>query len=431
MSVQELFDEMEPPMPPILGVETLRLSKKTFPPLDECVASIEKEQDNTVVLVSGDSLTPTPVAWLWKDWLALKKLHILAGMPGQGKTTIAISMAAIITAGGRWPDGTSVESGNVIFWSGEDDPQDTLVPRLHAAGADVRRCHFLVGARLRGEEVPFEPAKHLSMLRSKVDELGGIKLLVVDPVVSAVTGDSHKNAEVRRSLQPLVELASDCNCAVLGITHFAKGGQGSDPAQRVVGSVAFSAVARVVLVAAKIQGEEGEDLRVLARAKSNIGPDEGGFEYCLEQVQVCDGISASRIAWVQAVEGSARELLTDPGAVAEERVTSRSDLPMLLWSELRSGPTKSKTVEEELVSQGYTPKQVRTAREKMGIKAQKSGADGSWYWALPYDFQPKKEWLQAVEYVQGALKDAQDAHPLRLGKLGALGKPGAEGEEIL
>ena len=116
----------------------------------------------------------------------------------------------------------------------------------------------------------------MAILQEQVDQIGGIKMLIVDPVVSAVAGDSHKNTEVRRALQPLVDLAADCQCALLGITHFSKGGQGSDPSQRVIGSVAFTAVARVVLVAAKVKSEDGEDTRILARSKSNIGPDDGG-----------------------------------------------------------------------------------------------------------------------------------------------------------
>ena len=65
--------------------------------------------------------------------------------------------------------------------------------------------------------------------------------------MSAVAGDSHKNTEVRRALQPIVDLASRLDAAVLGITHFSKGGAGGDPAARVVGSVAFTAVAAVWL----------------------------------------------------------------------------------------------------------------------------------------------------------------------------------------
>ncbi|WP_155402821.1 AAA family ATPase, partial [Ralstonia solanacearum] len=92
-----------------------------------------------VILVNGADLKPQPVRWLWRDWLALGKLHILAGAPGQGKTTIALAFAATVTSGGRWPDGSRCGPGNVLVWSGEDDPADTLLPRLLAAGGDRGR----------------------------------------------------------------------------------------------------------------------------------------------------------------------------------------------------------------------------------------------------------------------------------------------------
>ena len=112
-----------------------------------------------VVLVNGSDLTPEPVRWLWEYWLALGKLHILAGAPGQGKTTIAIACMATATIGGRWPDGSRCEAGNVLMWSGEDDPADTLLPRLMAAGADRSKCYFVQGTRLDGELQPFDPAR--------------------------------------------------------------------------------------------------------------------------------------------------------------------------------------------------------------------------------------------------------------------------------
>ena len=160
-----------------------------------------------VVLINGSTLTPQPVRWLWEYWLALGKLHILAGAPGQGKTTIAIAAMATVTIGGRWPDGTRCEPGNVLMWSGEDDPADTLLPRLMAAGADPARCYFVGGTRIDDELQAFDPARDMAALELQAQLIGGIKLLVVDPVVSAVAGDSHKNTEVRRALQPLVDLS--------------------------------------------------------------------------------------------------------------------------------------------------------------------------------------------------------------------------------
>lgn len=346
--------------------------------------SAEPVPADAVILARGSDLKPVPVAWLWRYWLALKKLHILAGAPGQGKTTIAIAMAATVTVGGRWPDGTRCEAGNVLIWSGEDDPADTLLPRLLAAEGDATRCYFVEGARRSGEVVPFDPARDLALLRDKIEQIGGISLLIVDPVVSAVTGDSHKNTEVRRALQPLVDLADACSCAVLGITHFSKGGQGGDPSQRVVGSVAFTAVARVVMVAAKVKGdEEGQDARILARSKSNIGPDDGGFQYHLDQCEPLPGIPASRIAWGKAVDGTARELLTDPDE-PEAEGTERSALDSaseFLVEVLKDGSAPSKYVQEQAKAAGISWITVRRASDSLGVK--KRPLNGAWYWFRP------------------------------------------------
>src|SRR6201987_5103761 len=100
-------------------------------------------------------------------------------------------------------------------------------------------------------------------------------MVTIDPVVSAVIGDGHKNAEVRRSLQPLSDMAERLGVVVLGITHFTKGTSGKDPIERVTGSLAFGAAARLVMVTVrpKDQGEK----RYIIRGKSNIGPSGGGF----------------------------------------------------------------------------------------------------------------------------------------------------------
>lgn len=336
---------------------------------------------NGVILVNGADLTPEPVAWLWRHWLALGKLHILAGAPGQGKTTIAVAVAATVTVGGSFPDGTPCEAGNVLIWSGEDDPADTLLPRLIAAGADKARVFFITGARVDGQPSPFDPARDMVQVLSAAEGIGGVSLLIVDPVVSAVAGDSHKNGEVRRALQPLVDLAGACRCAVLGISHFSKAGQGQDPTQRVVGSVAFSAVARVVWVAAKVHSEDGEDRRILARSKSNIGPDNGGFEYRLEQVEALPGIEASCVTWGAAVEGTARELLTDPSHPGADG--PRADAAEFLREALCEGPTPVKTIQAEASEAGHTWRTIQRAADGMFVIKKKGGMEGGWYWQLP------------------------------------------------
>lgn len=337
---------------------------------------------STVVLTCGTDLTPEPVQWLWPDWLALGKFHLLAGAPGQGKTTIAMGMAATVTIGGRWPDGSRCAAGHVLIWSGEDDYKDTLLPRLLAAGVDRSRVFFVDGTRTGGVVRPFDPSTDTRTLKEAIQQIGSVRLIVIDPVSTAVAGDSHKNTEVRRGLQPLVDLATTINAALLGITHLSKGGQGSDPAQRVIGSIAFTAVARVVLVAARVKGEDGADKRILARSKSNIGPDNGGFEYHLAQVEALPGIDASRIEWGQAVEGSARDLLTDPSA--QDDGIDHADAVGLLKAELTPDCWTGMTLATQpLKDAGFTKKQIWNASKKLNVVRKKGGMGGGWYWRLP------------------------------------------------
>lgn len=340
----------------------------------------------TVVLVNGADLRPEPVMWLWPGWLALGKLHILAGAPGQGKTTIALAAAATVTSGGRWPCGARCEPGNVLIWSGEDDPADTLLPRLIASGADRGRCYFVHGTRVDGELIPFDPASHMTALEEQAHAIGGVRLLIVDPVVSAVAGDSHKNTEVRRALQPLVDLGARLGAAVVGISHFSKGGAGSDPASRVVGSIAFTAVARVVLVAAKVKGDDGDDKRILARGKSNIGPDDGGFEYVIEQAEPLPGIHASYVQWGASVAGTARELLREPDeatAATDEREAGAVESACeFLRDVLEGGITPSKRVQEEAKAAGVSWASVRRASDVLNVKKRR-GEGGLWYWQMP------------------------------------------------
>lgn len=342
---------------------------------------------STVVLTCGADLKPQPVQWLWPNWLALGKFHLLAGAPGQGKTTIAMGMAATVTVGAHWPDGARCEAGNVLIWSGEDDYTDTLLPRLIAAGADQSRVFFVDGTRTGNAIRPFDPSTDTRTLEEAILQIGSVRLIVIDPVSTAVSGDSHKNTEVRRGLQPLVDLATTINAALLGITHLSKGGQGSDPAQRVIGSIAFTAVARVVLVAARVKSEDGTDKRILARSKSNIGPDDGGFEYHLAQVEALPGIDASRVEWGKAVEGSARDLLTDPAE--GDDVTNHADAVDMLKAELTADYwTAAKHATKSLKDAGFSQKQAWSASKKINVVRKKGGMDGGWYWRLPGGSDP-------------------------------------------
>lgn len=357
----------------------------TFPAVTRLDTQEKKNSARYVSLRCGSQIVPQPIRWVWDGWLPAGKLTILAGAAGTGKTTLALGLAATLTAQGQWPDDTScLIPGNILIWSSEDNVEDTLVPRLIAAGADMTRCHFIDGVTFNNEKLPFDPAEDMHDLNKAVDQIGGVALLIIDPIVSAVSGDMHRANDVRRALQAVVDFADIHNCAVIGITHFAKGGAGKAPADRVIGSQAFGALARMVLVAAK---EEGGERRVLARAKSNITPDNGGIAYSIDLTEIANGIESTRARWMGAIEGTAREILGevehDDGI---EEVTSAA-LERLLIDLIteHGGSMPAKLVKAEVSDAGYSWTAANRAKARIGIQSTKElgNKTGKWHWSLP------------------------------------------------
>lgn len=348
-------------------------------------ATLSSSHARAVILCAAD-IKPEPISWNWFGFLAGGKFHILGGAPGTGKTTLANRITGTITRGDLFPDGSRSRIGQVVIWSGEDDPADTIVPRLAAAGADLSKVHILSGMTDGAETRPFDPAQDMAELTRVVRELGNVKLIIVDPVVSAVAGDSHKNAEVRRGLQPLVTLGAETGAAILGITHFNKGSQGRDTTERIVGSIAFAALARVVLVAAKRNSQDDGADRVFLRAKSNIGPDQGGFGYDLEQVELPNnpGVFASRVVWKEEITGDTREILSQAESVDDEQDGAVAEAEAFIHEMLADGPVPAKVMQSSAREAGVSIITLKRAKKKMGILSERvPGSATAWQWVRP------------------------------------------------
>lgn len=355
--------------------------------LNKNLPQTESESQN-VTLVKGSTILPEQIKWVWSGWLPGGKLVILAGTPGTGKTTILLAIVAVISSGGELPDGSLTETGAVIIWSGEDGVADTLVPRLIAMNANMENVYFVSGS---GGKI-FDPSKDMPLLSEQAKKIPNLKLIIVDPVVSAIHGDSHKNAEVRRGLQPLVDLGATTGACVVGVSHFNKATIGSNPIDLISGSIAFSAVARVVLGAAKLVEPDSEHghTRIFCRIKSNIGPDEDGIGYDLkmEPVEGFDGLEASTVLWGQHVTGHSRKLLAtsqNDEIAATKRSSRVNEAEEFLEKILSDGPKSQKSIEEAAEGVGIAKRTLDRAKKTLGVESRK-GLSG-WIWELHEECQ--------------------------------------------
>jgi putative DNA primase/helicase len=159
--------------------------------------------------------------------------------------------------------------------------------------------------------------------------------------------------------------------------------------ERVTGSQAFGALARVVIVAAKDVSSPSNDAparRFISRAKSNIGPDGGGFDYTLAQSELAahPGLIASYVTWGTALEGTARELLGAADVNEDDDGSEGHDAADFLVTMLTGGPVHVKQLQSAARDSGFVWRTIERAKKKAGIKAKRTeGKDGHWVWYLP------------------------------------------------
>jgi replicative DNA helicase len=327
-----------------------------------------------------------PIRWLWQGRMARGKVSMIAGHPGRGKSQITASMAAIITTGGQWPvDRTHCEQGSVVFLSAEDSAEDTIKPRLEAAGADTRQTYVLDAVRDIGEkgeqrERTFNLARDLPRLGAMLEKLSNVAMVVIDPITAYLGGtDSHKNADIRALLAPLSKLAEQYEVAVVCVSHLNKGGGSSDALLRVTGSLAFVAASRAAFIVAN--DPDNSARRLFLPAKNNLGNDQTGLAFTIESHTVGDGIETSRVAWeAEPVVVTADQALA-PELANEER-SEREEAAEWLRGLLVDGPLNRNEVKRQATQAGMKWATVRRAKDTLGIKSTKTSFDGGWEWAI-------------------------------------------------
>lgn len=329
---------------------------------------------------------PAGIDWLWQNWIALGKVHVLAGEGGRGKSTILCSTTAITTTGAKWPDGAhACQPGSVIILAAEDDVEDTLAPRLMAAGADLSRVFVIRSVFDENRRRGFSLQADLERLEAEIQKRDNVKLVIIDPISSYLGKvDSHKNADVRSVLEPLGEMAARLRVAVICNNHFSKGGGSAN--SRVIGSVAFVNQARAAFIVTP--DEDDETRLLLIPSKMNIAPIRHGLAYRIEGCLVeFEGkeIATSRIMYESApITITADQALAAMEGNGQAR-TDKAEAEEFLRDLLAAGPLPAKQVKADAAGAGISPKSLRSAREALGIKPEKTGFgdQGGWVWALP------------------------------------------------
>jgi AAA domain len=285
-------------------------------------------------------------------------------------------------------EGTAVQ-GSVVWFNAEDAQEDTIVPRLVAAGADLKRVHFVNSVRVDGKEKSFSLVTDLQMLRAKIEEIGDVVLVIIDPM-SAYLGigkvDSRQATDVRGVLTPLKEMVEELHVALVGIAHFNKKDDVKSALLRVSDSIAYVAAARHVQ--AVLDDPENRDSKLFVKAKNNLARDAMALRYSFStkvvghDARLGKDIEAPFVAWdTQHVDVTANDAMRAADSVGS---SLKREAQEFLIDRLTRGPAKADDLFEEAKQEGISKRTLQRAKKDLGVVSRKQAGvmGGEWFWTL-------------------------------------------------
>jgi archaellum biogenesis ATPase FlaH len=337
----------------------------------------------SLVTTSLASCSPEPLRWLWPGRIPLGKVTLIAGDPGLGKSFITLDLAARVSSGAAMPDGSSSDAGKgeALLLNAEDDPADTLAPRLRAMGADLSDVHFV--ARVRAMDGSDHPEnglisldRHCGAILQTLERRQRVRLIVIDPL-SAYLGDlsENRNAEARFLMTTLGRIAAAFGVAIVCVTHLNKS-KGERAVYRTMGSLGFVAAARMAHLVTKHPHDD--ERRIFAIVKSNLSAPAPALSYSLTP----DDAGDVRLVWDKTpVRYDADALETAEGV---DEADALGEACEWLASALANGPVASRDLLRLAEQDGHSARTLRRAKQRLRVGARKTeGASSEWVWVLP------------------------------------------------
>lgn len=319
-------------------------------------------EDSKATIRYYSDISARKIEWLWYPYIAYGKITIVQGDPGDGKTTLVLNIASLISNGIPLPEsgGKTPVGRNIIYQSTEDGLADTIKPRLQAAGADCSKIAFI-------DDAKFPLTLSDDRLEDAIQQCDA-KLLVLDPIQAFIGSDADMSRanEMRPLLQRLGNIADRTGCAVVIIGHMNKAA-GSKGMYRGLGSIDISATARSILLVGRMKDDPA--IRVMTQLKNSLAPEGQAIAFELSE--------ENGFRWIGAYDISAEDLLFGAKPIPEIK-SAQADI--LLREILADGERLCSEIYRESTRLGIGKRTMEAAKQNLGVKSFKR-AEG-WCWKL-------------------------------------------------
>jgi hypothetical protein len=330
-------------------------------------------------VVALSQIAPEPLRWLSPGRLAAGKITLLDGDPGLGKSTLLCEFAARISRGDPLPGGDAAPPRPVVLMSAEDDPYDTIRPRIDAAGGDPRRViAFATLPNDASNETLGAIPDHLYVIEEIITRTRAA-LLIIDPLVAFLARGHNANSDqgVRRAFHALKGLAERTGVAIVAVRHLNKS-MTANPLYRGGGSIGIIGAARCGLLLAP--DPEDAERRILASTKDNLGLPPPSLAFRLLS---SPGSDVARVVWEGESQWTAGQLLRESASGVPTH-SLLADAREWLRAALADGPRSAREILREAADAGLGRNLLYTARKLEGVAIAKERIPGGrWVWSYP------------------------------------------------
>jgi hypothetical protein len=358
-----------------------------FDILDDADGAPVQSAGRRVTLTRASDIRVRPVRWMWDRRLALGSLALVGGREGIGKSVVTLTLAADLTRG-RLPGVFFGRPRAVIIAATEDSWEHTINPRLMAAGADLTRVFRVDVTTADGIDSGLSLPRDLIALEVLIAEQGAA-LLILDPLLSRLDTnlDTHKDAEVRLALEPLVKLTTKTQCCTVGLIHVNKSSS-DDALTTLMGSRAFAAVARSVLFVMVDPDDDEGRKRLLGVPKNNLGQEMPTLSFHLVGIKVAEtsegDVWAPQLAWLGETDRSIKDAMAAAAESAGDKTATSEAADWLVDYLTEHGEgVDSALIKREGQKAGHSKDAIRRAKHNRGIVSVTSGFPRRAFWSLP------------------------------------------------
>lgn len=304
------------------------------------------------------------ISWLWKPFIPYSKVTIIEGDGGDGKTTMILTIAAMLSQGiqppalvrGHLQPSTPCEPVTTFYLTNEDEVADSSLKRYVRAGGDPHRFAY-------SGELEHHMTINEQELREVISQTQA-RLIIIDPFQAFLPEGANLGSITRmRGIFTLLgNVAKSTGVAIVLVGHLNKS-EGSKDIHRGFGSADIAASVRSILMVE--MDRKNRESRWVHTIKSNF--DESDY------TPVRLVLDADRKLSFAEYEEDCEE---------ESVPTNKTEKALeILEVMLESGPVAVSEIHAVMAEEGIGDKTAQRARRRLG--ANSDYLNGVPVWKMP------------------------------------------------